>query len=254
MPQPSTDYNPNNSFSLMLIGPPFSGKTNAALTFPNPYILDADDKMGNGVVRLPKDKKFWFDRVLVDDKGGAVTPELRWTRATECLKAACAMPEIETIIVDSGTAMSTFLQDHILHAGGSKLVVAGVKSMDMQCWGPFQTLMTRLIMMLKASGKKFIWICHEELEKDEVTGSFRYTPLVQGALRHKMAGMFTNVWRCETKSGLGKDNKMETTYIVRTQPKAQMTLGNSLGLPAEFTLSWDELSKLMPGATKQQTT
>jgi hypothetical protein len=244
--QPHTSYKPGLSFALLLIGPPLSGKTNAAMTFPVPYIFDADDKMGNAIKRLPADKVFYFDRALVDAKGLPVPPEKQWGHAVECIKAACLSPDIQTIVVDSITNLATMLINHILASGASKLKIAGEAAMDMQCWTPFQNLMTKLIMMIKSSGKYTIFTCHEAVEKDEITGALSYKPLIQGALKDKIAGMFTDVWHTEATQVLGAGNKLETKFFVRTAPTARMALGNSLGLPTEFTVSWDELLKFMP--------
>ena len=250
--QPSSGYNPALAFALLLVGPPLTGKTNAAFTFPKPYVFDADDKMQNAIQRNPG-KQFWYDRAYVDEKGLVVPANQRWNHAIKCLDTAMKSPDVETIIIDSLTQMNIFLVDHILATGASKLVVAGEKVMDLQCWQPFQILMTRLIMTLKSSGKLVVMTCHEETEKDDVTGMYKTNPLIQGALKHKLAGMFTDVWHTETKAEF-KDGKSITKYFVRTQPTARMAFGSSLGLPAEFTLTWEELEKVMPKGKQQTTT
>ena len=41
----SSDYKPNLSFGLFLMGPPKAGKTTLALQFPNPYVADCDNNL-----------------------------------------------------------------------------------------------------------------------------------------------------------------------------------------------------------------
>lgn len=252
------DFKLETSFALLLIGLPFSGKTNAAFQFPNPYILDADDKLANAV-RRNTSKDFHFDCPLRDDNDKPVPHEQRWEHSVRCLNVAAAPNNgIDTIVIDSASAMSDFLTAHILRfpAAGKSLIVGGEKVMDQSMWRPFQDLWKKLIMGLRASGKLIVVICHEDIDKDEATGIMMHRPLIPGALKNMFASMFTDVWRCETQQvpDPSKPGQMMTKYLIRTQPTAKMALGNSLGLPAEFVMSWEELSKKLTMPAQKATT
>lgn len=240
----STDFAAGTNFALLLIGAPLSGKTNLAMQFPDPYFFDADDKLANAVSRH-KGKRFWYDNGLRDDKDVAVLGPKRWARATECIKTACLDPKVGTIVLDSATSLSDFLMDHILQFPSTAkvpLTVGGEKVMDQSMWGPFRDLWRRLIMMCRSSGKLVILIMHEKFEKDEASGSMIYTPCISGQLQSNIAGYFTDVWRAENKPGQ-LNGKPIVSYYVRTQPSARMALGNSLGLPAEFTFTFEDFKK-----------
>jgi len=205
------------------------------MEFPSPYFFDADDKLANAVQRHPG-KKFFWDNGLRNSAGGPIEGPKRWENAVKCLKEAWVSPEVETIVIDSGSSLSTFLIEHILQfpsTAKTTLMVGGIKVMDQSMWMPFRDLWTRLIMACRASGKLTVLIMHEESDKDEESGTFVHRPLIPGQLKNNIGGLFTDVWRTETKQVMGK-NQIETRYFVRTQPTSKMALGNSLGLPAEF--------------------
>ena len=236
----STSFRPENSFGLLLIGPPLSGKTSVAMQFAKPYIISTDHKIQNAVSRIPAGKEWFYDYVDVDN-GKPVPYEQQWTRATQLLKAGCTDPNVQTVIWDNLSDLSGMLQAHVIANGGTKLIVGGEKVFEMQHWQPFKLLMQRAISFARGSGKMFIVCCHEDTEKDEVTGVLTYKPLVPGQLRGQLGGMFTDVWRCEVTTNPGKP----PTYFVRTSPTPRMALGNSLGLPQEFVFTWDEFQKHM---------
>ena len=238
----NTSYTPLNDLALLLVGPPLSGKTNVAMSFPNPYFISTDHKLNNAVSRFPN-KKFFYDYGDVDtDTGVVIDPAKRWSRMIDLVKIAATNPDINTIVIDNMTDVSVYLQDHILAAGGSKLTVGGEKVMQVEHWQPFMILMTRLITALKTS-KKFIVVCaHELIEKDEISGTLTYRPSVPGRLRDTLGAYFTDVWRTETETTSGG-----TVYRVRTAPTARMSLGTQFNLPQNFVFTWNEFEKAMKG-------
>lgn len=228
----NTEFKPSNDFALLLVGPPLAGKTNVAMCFPTPYFISTDRKLQNAVARHPG-KKFFYDYIDAE-------PAKRWTQLTELLKAAGQNPEIQTIVIDNLTDVCTYLIDHIIANGGTKLTVGGEKVMEMTHWQPFKILLTRLITVGKSMGKMFIVCAHEAVEKDEVTGVLNYKPLIPGSMQNQLGAYFTDVWRCETEQ-VGK----EVSYIVRTTPTPRMALGNSLNLPSTFKFTWTEFNNYL---------
>lgn len=247
----ASEYRTTTDFALLLVGPPFSGKTNTAMAFEKPYFLDCDAKLSNAISRF-KDKEFFYDIVDTDDNGNTVPEAQRWTRLTTLAKLAAVDPRPRTLVVDSLSKVSTYLIDHIIANGGSKLTVGGEKVMEQQHWQPFKILMTRFITTLRASKKLVIFTAHEKVDKDEVTGVLNYQPLIPGQLANNIGMYFTDVWRCDAVPAVDSTKgTMYTKYTVRTQPTARMMLGTSLGLPVEFEMSWDILKeKLKQTETK----
>lgn len=254
----SADFVQHASLALLLMGPPLSGKTNVLMQFPKPYVFDADMKLENAVRRLKTSKEFWYDRMLVDDKGKGVPEHLRWNHAVKCLDTAIDSPVIKTICIDSLTFLCDALISHILHTtkgeGGpnkKELKIGGERAMEQSYWNPFAMLLSRMITGLKASGKMIVCTVHEGTVEDEQGNVIKYVPTVPGKLKDRIAGMFTDVWHTAVKNvAVGNPPKMEQRYMIETRPTPRMQLGTSLGLPAEFELTWELLEKHMSGLEK----
>ena len=225
------------------MGPALTGKTNVAIEFPKPYFIDLDKKLTNAVQRHPT-KEFWYDYVDVDDKGKPIQEALRYKRLIQLMKKAVVNPEIETIVIDGLSQVGICLMDHILADEKNPTLIGGVQVPTLKHWQPFGILLTKLIMLGRASEKKFICVAHTGTEKDENTGISMEVPLVQSNTRYKLASMFTDVWNTSAKVRGGKPE-----YKVRTQPKANLALVSSVpGIPAEFEFTWDEYQKHMRAA------
>lgn len=246
----SQDYKLEQSFALLLIGPPKAGKTVFAMNFPDPYILDCDNNLA-GALRYHKHSEkpfpFWFD-----NPNDEPDPAKRWTYCMKALEEAVKVPEIKTIYINGLSLLGYYLEQHILANSGkggggmNDLVIAGEKVMNMSQWGPFKNLMQKLVMASKSCGKLFIMDCHEHVELSESGATIGYKPLISGSLRNNIAGFFTDVWRAETST-----TPKGADYSIRFQPKSLMQIGNSMNIkvPSMNTTDktraqvWAELSK-----------
>lgn len=225
---------PRPAFGLLLVGAPKSGKTSFSLQFPNPYIADCDNNI-SGPHRYLKEKSlspvFSYDTIDIDDAGNEVPVGKRWTRLTECCKAAAASKEIDTIIVDSLTKVSDYLVDHILN-------YEKIQQMRIQDWLSYQNMMKRFVTYLRSTGKLLIFCAHETVEKDELEGTLKYFVALPSKLKDTIGGLFTDVWRAEYQpGGAGK----EGSYMIRAVSSARMSLGNSLGLPTSFPMEYKQI-------------
>lgn len=240
-------YKPNQSFGLLLTGEPGTRKTTTALQFPAPYVADCDNNM-SGIIRLIREKQkstekgWWTDKALaydvinIDDAGKLVPEKDRWIRLLTCLTVALKDPKIETIVIDSLSAVNTYLTDYII---GQHVNKANT-NMEIQDWGVFKRAMSALIMQVRSSGKMVVVTSHIKIEKDEVSGILKYMVNVQGSIGFEIAGMFSDWWACEVE-GSGATSK----YVVKAMPTPRMTLKNSLGLPHSFEFSWDAFAPML---------
>ena len=245
--QPGTSYSPSTSFALLIIGQPKSGKTNLAFEFPSPWFADCDGNLGSAIRRHPG-KEFFFDSIATDDTNIPVPLDKQWARYADKLIAAAKDPRAKTLVTDSLTTLCPMLQAHII-ATGTKLIVGGEKCMEQQHWTPFRNLMLKAINIARSSGKYVIHICHEAVDKDEISGMLSYKPLIPGQLKDSIGAFFTDVWHCENELAMNTVSKqMEPKYIIRTMPTARMGfIGNSLNLPQTFQFTWEEFHKHLTG-------
>lgn len=220
--KPAKEYKTNANFGLLLIGPPKSGKTHLALSFPKPVVLDCDGNLAAVIRRGTTD--FLYENPNVDEAGKELTPPQRWKACCDFLKEAIALPEeqCQTIVIDGLSIMVNYLIDTL--STQSKLMVGGEKVMDQTLWQPFRNKIQQYMLQGRASSKMFIVNCHEDIIRDEQSGAVvAYRPLIPGQLKQNLAGLFSDCWRTEAKV-LGQKVK----FLVRVAPKNQMQIGNSL--------------------------
>lgn len=223
----SDQYNTKQNFSLLLVGEPNSGKTNIIMSFPDPYILDVDRKLGSAV-RRAKGKKFWFSDPYVDDAGKELVEADRWKRAVTELKAAAANPDIKTLVIDGLAGLADMLVVHIM-AEVRKSEGKALDRLRIQDYQPLKTLLTSLIMGLRSTNKYIVVTSHQKADKDELTGRLRYTLNIPGSLSENFGGFFSDVWASVSRPGTNG-----TVYELHTKPTGfHVNLGTSLALDAK---------------------
>ena len=229
---PSSAYRPDHSFSLLLQGPPKTGKTTLAVQFPSPYFLEADRNLRSAQQAFPAIPFFYDYPDLAPNGSDRLPDDQCWSRFVELLKLACTSPEVKTIIIDSLTPICRYLEDHVVKQGGTgkDLTVGGVKVMDLSLWRPYKILLAKAIEMVKASKKLSVWIVHDKDVEERSSGTIRYKPNVGGEMKDTIYSLFTDVWRTDVKI-VGQ----ETKYIVQAAPIARCeSLMSTFNLPAEF--------------------
>jgi hypothetical protein len=231
--QPISNYQNDAHLRVLIQGAPGAGKTTLACQFPNAYIADCDLNLA-GALRFMRGSNLklpvGYDLIDRDEKGEPVDPAFRFDRLLLKLQAACASPDVSTIVIDSATKLSDYIMAHTLRQQGKK-------QMEMQSWGFYFAFWKELIARVSAQQKHFILICHERVEKDEIDQALKYFLNIPGQFAHIAGSLFTDVWRCEVASkGFGAT--MQHEFLVRTMPDHKFNLKNSLGLPPMFKFNW----------------
>jgi hypothetical protein len=238
--QPISSYTDDNDrLRLILQGPPGSGKTTLASQFPRAHIIDIDVNLG-GTLRFLTEKKLTlpvsFDVLDRDEKGIVVPLPQRYARLDACLKAAGESPDIDTIVIDSGTTLSEVMIAEVLRQQQKS-------EMSKREWGFFATLARHFLGVLRQVRKHIVLIVHEKTEKLE-SGAIVYPIKVAwpGQVGQNIGAYFTNVWRCEVDV-VAKGMSNEYKWLIRTMPDAKYELKNSLGLPAKFEFKWETIAE-----------
>lgn len=246
----SEQFLADHKLGLLLIGEPWSGKSRLALQFPDPWICDADNNLSRHV-DLMRGKRFWYDRIDIDNDGKLIPEERRWLRFLEVTTAAANDPGPQYLVFDSLTSVGNILERYVISQGSSSkdLVIGGVKSMTLQLWNPYKDLLRKLVVEVRACSKPCIFICHQKVDKDEVSGVLLQKPMVGGQLADYFGALFTDVWHCVAEPGMPtKDNPQGVNYIVETVPQPRMAqLGTSLGLPPKFKFDWSLVAEKLGG-------
>lgn len=245
----STSYDLQNTFSALVQGAPGTGKTTLALQFPNPYVADLDNNLAGAVRRMRKAggeiPQFKFDTIdrMKDKDGNIVERPLRdrLTHLNKCLAVAAADSWVRTIIVDGCTKLNAYICADIGRQQGRK-----DGEMQLQDWNAHSYMWQNFVTKLQATSKIIVFTAHEEIsDVPGLPGAMLLN--IQGKkIQQSLAGMFSDVWRTEIKEKItGSGRTYE--WIVRAMPTATLQLKNSLGLPSEFTMNWEQISKALQG-------
>jgi hypothetical protein len=245
--QDASTFNPTEALTLLLQGPPGSGKTTLALQFPSPYLLSLDGNIG-GPLRWLREHNykadFKFDMPLtvkIGDKRAIEADENKhYSLVRSAIEEAVKIPDIKTIIIDNWTVLSEVMLADVRRQNSRTR-----SDFRIQDWGDFLYMCTNFVNWCKAQGKMVIFICHETPVKDDVDGIIKYFLQIPGQFANKIGGMVSDVWRCEVEESAGKHK-----FVVRTMPNTRLQLKQSLNLPAKFEMTWDEIAKALAANEK----
>lgn len=191
-------------------GAPNSGKTTAALKFPNPLVLDFDKKLPPGVPSVD----FWNPEVVQRITPCSIRPNRRDALKKWLSEARTMLDPSTTVILDSYT---TLMVDWDLHAEADPSPYLNKKGEVDGFEVHRQKLLynNTIIERLSALPCRVIVTFHEQVERDEkgnATGKFR--PLVSGQFGDQVAGRFSNFFRCNCVED--KDGKLIYTWQIRS--------------------------------------
>jgi hypothetical protein len=236
------EFVPQHGFGLLITGPPKSGKTVLACQFERPWIADCDNNLAGPFRLLSSSMPEQFRTIKYADinkfDNGEVVPDAaRWTRLVTEASEAVKDPTVRTIVFDGLSTISTYLIDHIVSAKPT----GRAEGMTISDWVPFRNMLSKLVMQSRACKKLIVMTAHDENNKDELRGTMIVTVNIPSKLAGTLGGFFSDVWHCEHEEIGG-----EVKYKIRAMPSTQCpSLGNSLGLPKEFTFTWSGFSKFL---------
>jgi hypothetical protein len=217
--------------TLLLKGDSGSGKTWKAAQFPRPVFFNWDNNL-SGLRKLPPElrKQVRVVDPRVDKDGKAVANIKIFDNFVSQLETIVEDKTIGTIVFDSLTTMAEALMDKVLK---SDLPSARV---EIQHWGEIWRYFKWLgeeVLCNQGLDKHVIWIAHEQLKEDKLSGKTKYLLSLGGQAKQNLDLFFSDVWRCYNRTG--KDSKTE--YWVRCLPNDYHTAKSSLVLPPDF--NWD---------------
>jgi AAA domain-containing protein len=256
-------YRPAQNFGLLIVGEPGSGKTRLGFEFPDLGILDCDRNLRSAIVAWKEKhgslKPFKYAAPDQNEKGEAIPLHDIWPNAQKQAAMLCADPAVGTIFIDGLSLLQDWLMRYLVTQGSGMekpLTVGGIKVMTKSLYNPLEMAMKDFLVNLRASGKRVVVSSHVKIADDEITNASGVKPALQGALRDKVAGLFTDFWMCETLVVTPTDeNKRKyptgVRYYVRTVPTTRVKLKNSMGLPPEFEFTWEALEPYLNKAQQE---
>ncbi len=182
---------------LLLQAPPFSGKTFSAMSFPNPIVLDFDQKLGAhsgrpDIIQVPFYDGAFCDSIIRRD-GIKCPPNKKDALLVWLNVEAPKLKKNQTLVIDGSTAIEAAF--HMQYSLNPVLNRQGEVDGFAE-WRHKDTYFGELVMALKSVSSHVIYICHEAPERDkkgELTGAVK--PLMTGQFGDKLASNFTDCFR-----------------------------------------------------------
>lgn len=185
-----------------------------------------------------------FDIGTVNPDGTEVKPFDRWGHMRKCLSQAAESDQVDTIIVDSMSAVQEFIKNDIFRqrvpSPGSRVPLVTEATLDRANltepeWGIFARYLSTLVTSLRSTNKIVVFTCHQETRQND-QGMWQSTISLQGMMRFKFAGMFSDCIGLSVKvQGNPPNEKIVRTY--RTLPTSDIDergLKSSFDLPPVF--------------------
>lgn len=214
--------------TLLLIGPPGSGKTPLALQFPSVGVIDCDANLAGPMRYLISKnlyKPFKWQRADRTDDDKPIELPFIWSNVRRVAKQLVKDPEVQTIVLDSLTYCDTALYQHCCRT-------QGVVDLTGFMWAPYKRELHSFLAECKASGKTTIVTCHEKIEYDKKGNVEKYLPSISTGVSAYFSYYFSDIWRCTLEDpGAGKPMVMK----VRTASTQLFDAKNSLLFSKELT-------------------
>ena len=237
-----------------LMGYPFTGKTWSALTFPNPVVLNLDNKLGahsnrEDVIVLPFSDGAFCDmyskRISAAHPPNVRNALKKWLQ-TEGLK----LDKEQTLIIDSWTMLQNWFD---IQEALEPVYTKEGKLDDFASWANKKQFSRDICEYLKLIRCDYIIVTfHETDERDKKTGKTtgKVRPLMEGSFKDQVSGHFTDWFRQHAidKRKVPNDSASEiivTDYLWQTCSDniADCGTGSLVGAPRMITATYQEFLK-----------
>ena len=196
----------NPQIRLGIIGAPGTGKTTGALTFPDPIVLDFDNKCPPGVRSIPFYKpdvlKHWLKSKSSIDYGPR-------NGLIDFLKTeATTYPKGTTIILDSWTSIMNTLD--LWQDANKSFIYWSDKKKEVDGFALHAdrlAMAVEIVLAIKPLACNVIICIHEQIERDDKGNALStIKPLMKGQFADQMAAHLTGFFRALHKESFPENN------------------------------------------------
>ena len=195
----------DNQVRIGIQGPPFSGKTTAALTFPNPVILTYDRKISAHLHRTDVPLIPFYNPSFVDSvvrRDGTQQPPNRKDALIKWLdKEGTKLSHEQTLLVDGCTGIEdAYHQWFNVNKDDLAVSKTGEYNKFVE-WDMKKKYFTEVWNAFKAINADIVFICHEQDDRNkDGTYNGKIKPLLTGQASDKMGANFTD-WVAQVTIG-----------------------------------------------------
>jgi len=180
---------------FLLYGGSGSGKTYSLRTAKKPLFIDSFDP-GGSVALADLVEKGEALVISEYEKEDARRPSafVSWDNAFDKLERANAFSQIGTYVLDSATTWAQAILNEVLKRASR---TAGVPQQN--DWYPQMVLMEAAIKRILSLPCDVVFICHDDILKDEITGKIMRSPLLTGKTKKRIPLLFSEIYYADVK-------------------------------------------------------
>lgn len=257
------EWKPSDPVQVLVYGAAKVGKTEGALTFPRPVVMDFDEGVATarnaGFIQRHGYRPDIFYENFAESKlsKGIATQHNAFDDACrffdEWMKPKgkwktydVGRDQFFTWVIDSATTLSEFAMNKAAFVLGTmklshtheNAVKHGLLVPRMQDYGSERSLVEQFIDMVKDSGKNVVVICHEKEIINADSGAVTaIVPLLTGKSAESVPLKFDEVYNLRLKR-----QGTEMKRYLQTEPDGLRKCGSRYGVPNETDWTWEALN------------
>jgi len=203
-----SDLKTSDNLSVLVVGPPGSGKTCFAASFPYPIlVLDFDLKIDSAAAWYANDKER-LENIEVKQLGkrlDGADPIVEFLSVIKDLgdQQKAGVMKYKTLVIDSATTFSAAVLAHIVRTNPGVKRVASAQGVQpgMQDFGILKREFEKLIPGLLSLPMNVIMTSHVKTDRSELTGEIIRSPIMDGSFAATLPIYFKEVYRIFMKDG-----------------------------------------------------
>lgn len=226
---------------FLVYGQSGSGKTYSLRTAKKPLFVDSFDPGGSVVLSdlIEKGQAVVRSEFELEDPKHPSAFE-KWDKAFDELEKAGVAGQFGTYVLDSATTWGQACLNYVMKKAGR---AGGTPQQN--DWYPQMVLMEAGIRRIFALPCDVIFICHDDVQKDEIVGKLSRAPMLTGKSKTRIPLLFSEIYYSDSKrSSKGTEYVWQLTRDNTNQAKSRLC--GLAGKQLDFVpQNYGELMKLL---------
>lgn len=175
---------------FLIYGPSGSGKTYSLRTAKTPIWIDSFDPGGSiALADMVKDGRAIVISEYENEDAKKPTAFKLWDENFDKLEKGKVFERVGTYVLDSATTWAQAILNEVMRRAAR---AGGVPQQN--DWYPQMVIMEAAIKRIMSLPCDVVFICHDDILKDEITGKVIRSPLLTGKARKRIPLLFSEIY------------------------------------------------------------